>query len=94
MVCIFKYKCLNTSLLSLFEGWFKSSSIIHKHKTRLNYNIESELSTNNLFIPIARTSEVNGPKIWNTIPNDIRFSLPFTRFKELSKNHLIYNYNL
>ena len=78
MVCIFIYKSLNTSLLSLFEGWFKSSSSIHEHKTRLNYNIKSELSTTNLFIPIARTSnyglkliKVNVPKIWNTIPNDI-----------------------
>ena len=101
MVCIFIYKCLNTSLLSLFEGWFKFSSSIHEYKTRLNYNIKSELSTNNLFIPIARTSnygleliKVNGPKIWNTIPNDIRSSLSFTRFKKLIKNHLTYNYNL
>ena len=55
MICIFIYKCLNTSLLSLFEGWFKSSSSIREHKTRLNNNKKSELSTNNLFVPIAKT---------------------------------------
>ena len=43
MVCIFIYKCLNASLLLLLESWFKSSFSIHEHKTRLNYNIKSEL---------------------------------------------------
>ena len=45
MICIFIYKCLNTSLLLLFEGWFNYSSI-HEYKTRSNYNIKSEVSTN------------------------------------------------
>ena len=74
MICIFIYKCLNTSLLPLFEGWFKHSSSIREYKTRSNYNIKSEVSTNNLFIHIARTTnywlkmfKVDGPKIWNTI---------------------------
>ena len=47
MSCIFIYKCLNTSLLPLFEGWFKYSSSIHVYKTRSNYNIKSEVSTMN-----------------------------------------------
>ena len=101
MICIFIYKCLNTSLLPLFEGWFKYSSSIHEHKARSNYNIKSEVSTNNLFIPIARTTnyglkmfKVNGPKIWNTIPKDIRSSLSFIRFKKLTKNHLIFKHTL
>ena len=89
MVCIFIYKCLNT-LSSLFEGWF-----IYSH------NIDSELSTSNLFVPLARTSnyglklmKVNGPKIWNTIPNDITSALSLLSFKKLIKKYLIYNYNL
>ena len=41
---IFIYKCLNTSLLPLFEGWFKYSSSIHEYKTRSNYNTKSEVS--------------------------------------------------
>ena len=51
----------------------------------MNCNIKSELPTNNLFIPIARTSnyalkliKVIGPKILNTIPNDTKSSLSFT----------------
>ena len=101
MVCIFIYKCLNTSLLPLFEGWFTSSSSIHEYKTRLNYNMNSQLSTNNLFIPIARTSNygmkllnVSDPKIWNNIPLDIRSSTSLTRFKKLVENHLSFKYNL
>ena len=100
MVCIFIYKCLNT-LSSLFEGWFIYSHNIHTYKTRSNYNIDSELSTSNLFVPLARTSnyglklmKVNGPKIWNTIPNDIRSALSLLSFKKLIKKYLIYNYNL
>ena len=65
---------------------------------RLNYNIESELSTNNLFVPFARTSnyglkllKVKGPKIWNSIPTGIRSTLSHIRFKKLIKSHLIYN---
>ena len=100
MVCIFIYKCLNT-LSSLFEGWFIYSHNIHTYKTRSNYNIDSELSTSNLLVPLARTSnyglklmKVNGPKIWNTIPNDIRSALSLLSFKKLIKKYLIYNYNL
>ena len=90
MVCIFIYKCLNT-LSSLFEGWFIYSHNIHTYKTR----------SKNLFVPLARTSnyglklmKVNGPKIWNTIPNDIRLALSLLSFKKLIKKYLIYNYNL
>ena len=60
MSCIFIYKCLNTSLLPLFEGWFKYSSSIHVYKTRSNYNIKSEVSTNNLFIPIVGVGGMRG----------------------------------
>ena len=42
-------------------------------------DIENSILTNNLFIPIARTShyglkliKVQGPKIWNDIPPSIR----------------------
>ena len=101
MACIFIYKCLNTYFLPLFEDWFTFSSSIHEYRTRLNFNINSRVSTNNLFIPIARTSnygmkllKVSGPKIWNSIPLDIRSSTSFTRFKKLVKNHLINKYNL
>ena len=66
MACIFIYKCLNTSLLPLFEGWITFSSSIHEYKTRLNYNMHSQLSTNNLFIPIARTSNY-GMKLLNLV---------------------------
>ena len=35
MSCIFIYKCLNTSLLPIFEGWFKYSSSIHVYKDKI-----------------------------------------------------------
>ena len=101
MYSMFIYKCLNTSLLPIFDGWFKYSSSVHEYKTRSNYNINTEVFTNNLFIPTAKTSnyglkmlKVNGPKIWNTIPNDIRASISFITFKKLIKNHLLLKYNL
>ena len=90
MICIFIYKCLDTSLLPLFEGWFRYSSSVHEYKTRSNYNIKSEVSANNLFIPIARTTnyglkmfKVYGHNIWNTIPKDIRSSLSLSDLKNL-----------
>ena len=101
MICIFIYKCLNMSVLPLFEGWFKYSSCIHEYKTRSNYNIKSEVSTNNLFIPIARTTnyglelfKVNGPKIWNTISKDKGLHCLSSDLKKLTKNHLIFKYKL
>ena len=96
MICIFIYKCLNTSLLPLFEGWFQYSSSIHEHTTRLNYNIK--VSTNNLFIPIARSTnyglkmfKVNGPEIWEY--NSKGLHCLSSDFKNLL-NHLIFKYKL
>ena len=65
-------------------------SSIHSHNTRLNnpfnYYIPS-INTN-----LGKTSLTYcGPKIWNSIPLDIR-SLPPHQFKILYKNHLIQTY--
>ena len=99
-VCIFIHTCLNNSLLINFEDWFKFSISVHNYETRLNYNIESESGTNNLFVPSARTSnyglklmKVNGPKIWNLIPVVIRTTMSLPCFKRLLKEYLLSNYN-
>ena len=71
--------------------------IVH-YETRLNYG-ESDKPTNNLFVPLARTSnyglkllKVNGPKIWNSIPVGIRTTMSSYSFKKLLKDQLLSNY--
>ena len=75
----FIFKSLNHLAPSNFHQWFKLNSEIHEHRTRTDFNISNNTSSHNLFIPSARTInyglkriKVNGPKIWNALPNDIK----------------------
>ena len=67
----FIYNCLNKTSPVNFQSWFKLTVQVHNHNTRSQYiNIDKLITTNNLFIPTARTShyglkliKVQGPKI-------------------------------
>ena len=72
--------CLNKTCPVNFYPWFKLITQIHSHNNRSQYiEIGNSITTNNLFIPSARTShyglkliKVQGQKIWNEIPPLIR----------------------
>ena len=76
----FIYSSLNKHNPTDFHSWFILTTQTHRHNTRSKFiDIESSIISNNLFIPIARTThyglksiKVQGPKIWNMIPPTIR----------------------
>ena len=73
---------------------------VHNYNTRSKFiDITNASTTNNLFIPIARTThyglnqlKVLGPKIWNELPPKLRNSNYIARFNKDLKNHLIKAY--
>ena len=76
----FIYNSLNKHNPINFHSWFILSTQTHRHNTTSKFiDIESSTISNNLFIPIARTThyglkslKVQGPNIWNMIPPAIR----------------------
>ena len=96
----FIHKCLNFDIISNFDKWFKLNHEVHTHMTRSNYNYSNQINSNNLFIPFGRTTnyglkliKVNGPKIWNTLPFDVRNIKSLCNFKTALKNHFLETYN-
>ena len=77
---MFIHKCLYLQISENFKEWFILNHSKHNYLTRHNYNNPSNVvTTNSLFIPIARTTnyglkmlKVKGPKIWNSLPIGIR----------------------
>ena len=98
----FIYCCLNKSLPISFHAWFKVTSDIHNYSTRSKFiDLDNSITTNNLFIPRARTSyyglkqiKVQGPKLWNIISPVIRNSTSCESFVFQLKKSMIDNYNL
>ena len=95
----FLHKCLNSDIISNFDNWFKYNFEIHSHGTRTNYNINLLENTNNLAIPFGRTSnyglkliKVSGPKLWNSLPLDLRNLKSLDNFKASLKKHLLSKY--
>ena len=76
----FIHNSLNKYNPTIFHSWFKLTTQTHTQSTRSKYiDIVGLRTSNNLFIPMARTShyglkllKVQGPKIWNVIPPTIR----------------------
>ena len=92
----FIHKCINSNIIGNFDQWFKLNKDIHTHSTRTNYNEDLQESTNNLSIPFGRTThyglkqiKVSGPKIWNSLPLDIRNIKSLIKFKNSVKNYLL-----
>jgi len=81
----------NKLLPNHFDEYFIQLSSIHYHSTRL-------ATYKNLFIPRVNSSSGKfslkfiGPKVWSSIPDDIKFSSTFT-FKWKLKKHLLQETN-
>ena len=67
--------------------------------TRSNFNADNSKFIKNLFIPFARTTnyglkqlKVNGPRIWNELPNNIKNITSLTLFLRNIKLHYIFKY--
>ena len=65
-------------------------SSIHNHGTRLNNGINFHITSVNSNLAKTAFSH-SGPKVWNTIPLNIKTANKFN-FKKLYKNHLLLNY--
>ena len=81
----------NKLLSNHFDEYFVPFSSIHYHSTRL-------ATSKNLFLPRVNSSSGKcslkfiGPKVWPSIPDDIKFSTTFT-FKWKLKKHLLHEKN-
>ena len=79
----------------IFYNWFTLNYTVHNYNTRSTFfDIENLLNSNNLFIINARNThyglkllKVSGPKIWNSIPKQIRNVQSVNSFKLLLKKH-------
>ena len=95
----FIYKCVNGNIICNFNQWFKLNCEVYPHKTRSNYDISLLVNTNNLYIPYSRTThyglkliKVRGPKLWNSLPFDLRSLKSLSSFKISLKNYLLKSY--
>jgi len=84
----FMHSYHNKLLPNHFDDYFIPISSIHPHSTRL-------ATSNNLFLPRVNSSSGKGslifvgPKVWSSVPNDIKYSTTFT-FKWKLKKYLLY----
>jgi len=83
----FMHSYHNKLLPNHFDEYFVPLSSIHYHSTRL-------ATSKNLFLPRVNSSSGKcslkfiGPKVWSSIPDDIKFSTTFTFKWKLKKNLL------
>ena len=82
-----------------FHNWFKVNHERHVYSTRMNVNINDGNKIVNLFIPTARTTnyglkqlKVNGPRIWNDLPTNIKNITSLNAFMKKLKVHFISQY--
>ena len=95
----FIFKCINKLAPLNFQSWFNINHTRHGHRTRLNMNIVDGNKVNNLFIPFARTTnyglkqmKVNGPRIWNALPDNLKNLTSLHVFSRKLKIHYISEY--
>ena len=87
----FMHSYHNKLLPNHFDEYFIPLSSIHYHSTRL-------ATSKNLFLPRVNSSSGKrslkciSPKVWSSIPNNIKFSTTFT-FKWKLKKHLLHEKN-
>ena len=97
----FIFKCINNIAPKHFQNWFVMSHKLHGYHTRSNINMTDGTKINKLFIPSARITnyglkqiKVNGPRIWNTLPNNKKNSSTLHAFLSKLKLHYISQYRL
>ena len=95
----FVFKCINLIAPVNFHGWFKLDHVRHTYRTRSKFNINDGNIIKNLFIPYARTTnyglkqlKVNGPRIWNSLPSDIKNTTSINVFLKKLKLYYISAY--
>ena len=95
----FIHKCVNYNIIDNFNQWFTLNKDVHFHRTRANFSNSTQQTTNNLFIPFGRTTnyglkkiKVNGPKIWNSLPINLRNYKSLNTFKIVLKKYLLEPY--
>ena len=89
----FIFKCINKIAPVNFQNWFSINHERYGYCTSSTINIMDGKKTNNLFIPTARTSnygmkllKVEGPRIWNALPNSIKNTTFVFSIFSLQKN--------
>ena len=95
----FVYKTLEGSVPSNFSNWFRFATQIHCYRTRANFNYSTRSQTNILYVPHARTThyglnktKVQGPRIWNNIPQNIRDKKSIIQFVSSLRSNLFGKY--
>ena len=93
------FKCINKIAPINFHNWFKVNHERYGYNTRSNFNINDGKLMKNLFIPYARTMnyglkqlKVNGPRIWNAMPSNIKNITSIHVFLKNPKAHYIAEY--
>ena len=87
-VAKFMYKHKHNLLPERFKNLFSTVASVHSHGTRSR-------ARDNFFLPRTRTSigqnvvRVEGPKIWNTLPNEIRTQQSVEGFSRVCKSHFL-----
>ena len=95
----FIFKSLKHHTPSIFWDWFKLGYMNHNYRTRANFNSTSNTSIPNLLLPSARTTNyglkqirANGPRIWNSLPIDIKCLNCMYVFQNKVKSFLLSKY--
>ena len=96
----FIYKSLSGDTTENSHEWFKLNCDSHTYNTRSNYiDVNNIVKFNNIFIQSAHTSfyglkliKVDGPKMWNSLPNSIGNINSLNKFVKGLKDYLVQKY--
>ena len=86
----FMYNYDKETLPHVFDAMFPKNQYIHSYPTR---------RSNEFHLPLCRTVLAqntfiyNGPKLWNSLTDDIKESPSLNSFKKKLKSHLLKSYN-
>jgi Mg/Co/Ni transporter MgtE len=86
---VFRQQC--HLLPEIFKNHFTKVNKTHDHLTRQNDLLQTNQTDLNGHV--QKMSTVEGAKIWNCIPKDIRNADTLNKFKNEYKYHLIEQYN-
>ena len=96
----FIFKTLKKLTPSQFHNWFIVNSERHNYRTRSNFNADTVYCNRTLFVPSARTTnyglkqlKVNGPRIWNELPSNVRNESSLFIFMKSIISYLLSSYS-
>ena len=92
-------KCINKTAPVDFHNWFRSNHERHSYCTRSNVNVNDGIKIKTIFIPAVKTTnygvkqlKVNGPRIWNALPTNIKNITSLNVYLYKLKIHYISEY--